>query len=61
MHLENLFLDPADLATYLFWLITSATIIMDCEIQYHYTLFKQGCSSNYKSVANHLSTGKDNC
>ena len=43
MHLENLLLNPAYLAAFLVGLKISAAFNMDCKIQYHYSLFKEGC------------------
>ena len=60
MHLENLFLNPAYLAAFLFGLKISAAINMDSEIQDHCSLFKQGCLYNCSSVTNHLNIGQDN-
>ena len=58
MHLENLFLNPAYLAAFLFEFKVSAHSIWTVKFN---SLFKQGCLKFYKSVGNPLNIGQDNC
>ena len=59
MHLENLFLNPAYLAAFLFGLKISAVFNMDCEFQYHYSLFKQVLSLELQVYSYRSNIGQD--
>ena len=59
--LENLFLNHAYLAAFLFGLKISAVLDMDFEFQYNYFLFKQDLSLELQVCNYHLNIGQDNC